>query len=1336
MNAYELLDLFTREGIAIEVDGGKLRLKAPKGFVTHALRDELRDHKQRLIEILTGHDVAAIVRRPDPRAPVPLSFPQRQLWFLDRLAPGNPVYGNPSAFAFDGALDVTAFDRALSEVIRRHEALRTVFPALDGEPQQVVRPAVGAGVPVLDLTGRPDAEERFRALAEADAREPFDLGEGPLVRSTLVRLGADEYRWLLNVHHIVADGWSTGILVREVGELYTAFVHGRPSPLTDPVVQYPDFALWQREHLRDEVRQRHLEYWTDRLGDAPALLSLPTDRPRPAVRRFRGDRHTVTVGAELARGLHDLGRTAESTLFTTLTATLSVLLSRYSGQDDVCLGTPFANRGHAEVEDLIGHFVNTVVLRTRVDPAQSFAALLREVRGHVLDAHAHADLPFDQLVEALNPERHTGYSPLFQVMLVLQNMPLDELELPGLALRELETRAGTAKFDLAVEVAEREHDLELAFEYDTDLFDGETIARMAEHYVRLLHEVARDPARPAGELDLLGAGERRRQIEDWNATDRPAKTDGLVERFEAQVRSRPGELAVVCGGDRLDYSTVDSRANRVAAALLARGVRRDQVVGLHIGRSADLVVGILGILKAGAAYLPLDPALPPERLASIVADADPAFVVSDSADEWTSLAEIVSEVDCDDPPGVVADPAALAYVIFTSGSTGRPKGVAVTRGSVTNLLDHWVSCFGALPGEAAALWSSFGFDVSVQEILLPLTTGGTLHVVPDEIRPDPARLMGWLREYRVAQAYLPPAFVTWAAEAPGERLAGLALRQLLVGVEPLPENGLHRLTEHLPGLRVLNGYGPTETTVYSTAYPDPGPRDRRCPIGRPLANTRAYVLDERLRPVPIGVTGEVYLGGAGVARGYLGRTGPTAERFVADPFRAGERVYRTGDLARQLPDGNLEYLGRRDHQVKLRGFRIELGEIEAVLREQPGVHEAVVFVDDDGSEPRLVAGIGRGDAEAGEPVREVLSRRLPAYMVPALFVELDRLPRTPNGKPDRAALLAHAADGPGQVNLASPRDHVELALYRIWKRLLLQPDIGIRDSFFDVGGSSISAIKLAHAVREEFGAEVPIHEIVLNPTIEALGGRLRRGAPGRPPSNLIEFRGGEARVVCVHPAGGTAFCYLSLAKTLPENVGVQGIQSPGVNPGEDFLPTVEAMAVSYLDLIGPVDGPVVLTGLSYGGLIAHEMGRRLALAGHERVSVVLLDTQGTDDPAERAAIEPVDLAEFRDKLVRFNGMYPGIDDRQIEQYFHIYNHNRLTMRDYEAPPTPGRLVLLEAVGGRDEDTAREGRDFWRRRAEAGLVVDTLDCDHWELLETDEVLRVAAILRRELERVGP
>ncbi|MFD7662719.1 amino acid adenylation domain-containing protein [Streptomyces sp. NPDC059788] len=1282
--------------------------------------------------------------------PLELSFAQQRLWFLAQLRGAGEAYHMPQAFRLRGPLDRAALTRALDALVARHEVLRTRLVAVAGEPfQHIGPPDTGFALQVHDLTGAEDAceaETRLAALQREEAAAPFDLAGGPMIRGRLVMLDTDHHVLLLTAHHIASDGWSMTVLTREIAALYAAFRAGGENPLPPLPVQYADYAAWQRKWLSDGIPAKQAGHWKKVLADAPALLELPTDRPRPAEQDYRGGKLRLEFDAELTAALKNASRRNGSTLFMTLLAGWALVLSRLSGQSDVVIGTPVANRRRSELEGLIGFFVNTLALRIDLSGGPTVAELLKRVRGVALSALENQDLPWEQVVELVNPSRSPAHTPLFQTMFAWQNSEEGELSLPDIEVTPLDSPYDVAKFDLTLSLAEEDGRITGSLDYAEALFDAETVERYGRYLRRVLTQMAADPARAADALTLPDEPERRQLVADWDATGHPAPRPGLVDRFEARVREQPGRTALVCDGEQLDYATLERRANRLAHALISRGVRPDQVVGLHTGRSAALVVGVLGILKAGAAYLPLDPGLPAERLARMVEDAAPALVLSDAAgpeEGRLSLAAVEAEGRRDDAPGIASHPDRLAYVIFTSGSTGRPKGVGVTHGNVGSLFDHWLTRFDSGAGEAASQWSNIGFDCSVFELLLPLTTGGVLHPVPGELRADPEALMEWLRAHRIVQAFLPPAFIKWIDEAPEERLAGLALRRLLTGVEPVPESALHRMREILPELRLLNGYGPSETTVFSTGFTDPRPLARQSPVGRPLLGTRVRLLDERLEPVPAGVTGEVYIGGAGLARGYVGRPDLTAERFVPDPFVPGERMYRTGDLARRLPDGNAEFVGRRDHQVKLRGFRIELGEVEAALLDGPGVREAVVLADRDAAgEARLVAFLGRGDAEPLPPDawRTALARRLPGYMIPAFFAELPRLPRTPNGKPDRAALLERArSGGPVQVNLASPRDHIELALYRIWQRVLVQSEIGIRDSFFDIGGTSISAIKLAHAVRAEFGETLPVRDIMLHPTIEALGGRLRSGASGRPDSNLIAFREGDGRqrVVCVHPAGGTAFCYLSLAKALPDSCGVYGIQSPGVNPGETFLPTVEAMAQAYLELVEPLlDGPLVLTGLSYGGLVAHEMGRLLAESGRTDVSVVLLDTQGSDGPADPAATAPVELAEFRDKLVKFNGMYPGIDDEQIDQYFRIYNHNRQTAGGYPAPPSAARTVLVQAVeDGTDTPFLQGVRDFWQRRAKADFVVEPAYCDHWEMLESAEVLRVAALVEAELARFG-
>ncbi|WP_290057710.1 non-ribosomal peptide synthetase [Amycolatopsis solani] len=1236
------------------------------------------------------------------RVSAPLSSGQQRLWTVSQLDGAGSAYNETMAFTLRGPLDREALQRAFDALADRHEALRTRIVVEDGRPVQIVEPA-GHGFPCV-ITERPDEV--------AGPSEPFDLSRAPLARAQLLVESDERHVLVITVHHVVFDGWSRTLLLRELGLLYGA------TTALPPARPYREHAQAQQDWLAGDGPAPHEAYWRERLDGVTPVLELPADRPRPARQDFRGAQVPVALGPELTARVKAVAREHGVTLYSTILTCWFILLSRLSAQDDIVVGVPTANRGAGgEHPDTLGFFVNTLAVRAELGGAPTGAALLKQVRASLRGAIDHVELPFERVVELVNPPRSPAHTPLFQTMFAWVPTLHDVLELPGVAAEPLDVEHAPAKFDLALGLADEHDDVLGHLDYAVALFDRGTAERYVRYLVRLLDQLAARPEADVTDYELLDDAERREILTAWSTGPEPRRRPGgLVERFTAHADATPDAPALVCDDRTLSYGELDRRATRLANGLRRRGAKPGEVVAIRSGRSADLVVSVLGVLKTGAAYLPLDPAQPAARQAAMIEDARPVLVLDD--------VKTVSGDEIRRP--VATDPRETAYVIYTSGSTGRPKGVAVTHHSVLALFDQWLDRFGATPGEATSAWSSIGFDASVHELLLPLTTGAVLHVVPEDVRPDPAALMAWLREHQVVQAFLPPAYVRWIDEDP-KRVAGLALRQVLTGVEPLPEAALARFAAALPGLRICFGYGPTEATLYATAHLDPQPLDRPAPIGRPLPGSRLYLLDERLRPVPPGVAGEVFLAGDCLARGYLHRPDLTAERFVADPFVPGERMYRTGDLARWLPGGEAEYAGRRDDQIKLRGFRIEPGEVTAALLAVPGVREAAVLVDREG-EPRLVAGIA-GESRTPHEWRAALADRLPDYMIPSVFAEFERLPLSRSGKLDRDAVLAHArASAPAAVNTAAPRDHVELALLRIWRDLLLHPAIGVSDDFFDVGGTSISAIKLAHAIGAEFGRELPIRDVIVHPTIEAQAALLRADRPAGGGS-LIEFRrgAGQARVVCVHPAGGTAFCYLPLSALLPEDAGVLGIQSPGLDPGEEPLPSVEAMAEEYLRLVDPKPGEaLVLCGLSYGGLVAYEMGRRLA--EKQQVSVVLLDTAATDDPAAKAAIEPVPAAEFREKLVRFNGMYPGIEDAQIERYHRTYNHNRLTAREHDPGESAARVVFVQAVG---EDPVPGTVEFWRRRARGEFEVVPADCGHWDMLESDALPLVAKLISAEL-----
>jgi amino acid adenylation domain-containing protein len=1042
----------------------------------------------------------------------PLSFAQQRLWFLDQMDPGSALYNIPTHFHLQGALDVDALHRALSEIVRRHEALRTVFRVIDEQPRQVVLPPAPVPLPFRDLSALPP-EAREAARAEACLREGtrgFDLSAEPLIRALLLRLAPEEHVLTVVMHHIVSDGWSIGVFIRELTALYEAFARGLPSPLAELGLQYADVAVWQRENLEGEALDAQVAYWHEQLAGAPAALELPTDRPRPARQTFSGATLRLTFPLALVDRLRAVGRREDVTLFMTMQAALYVLLARWSGQRDIVIGSPIAGRTYSELEELIGFFVNTLVLRARLDDDPPFRALLARVRENTLAAYGNQDVPFERLVEDLQPERDMSRSPLFQVMFLMQNLGVKGTEAGALRIGTLDPQSDTSKFELSVACTEHEQGMYCSIQYNTDLFDEATVRRFADGFRTVLESVAADPDARASRIPVVPA-EERALLSRWSGA--PSHADlarGMHGAFEAQAARTPDAPALVFGAETLTYGELDAYANRMAHHFRALGVGPDTLVGLCTERTPRMVAALLGILKAGGAYVPLDPAYPPERLAYMLEDSGAPVLVSETAllagmrTQGARVVDLDRDADAvaarpSTAPGVPVDPDRLAYVIYTSGSTGRPKGVMVRHGGVANFLQAMVSAPGFSADDAVLAVTTLSFDISVLEILLPLSIGARTVLAGREVAGDPALLSSLIASSGVTAMQATPT--SWRMlldagwSAPGNLL-------LMTGGEPLPRELAGRLTAS--GARIWNLYGPTETTVWSSVLevaPGTGP----VRIGGPIPGATNHVLSAAGEPVPLGAFGELYIGGVGVSRGYLRRPSLTAATFVPDPFAGvpGARMYRTGDRVRWRPDGTLEISGRLDTQVKLRGFRIELGEIESALREHPAVREAAVSVREDvAGDPRLVAYVvpeNEADPPAAASLRALLHARMPEYMVPSAFVVMDAFPLTPSGKVDRKALPAPDAAAVAAPAYEPPATPAEAAVAQIWADILRVERVGAGDNFFELGGHSLLATQVVARIRTTLDVTLPVRTLFEARTVRELAARVdaekARGGP-------------------------------------------------------------------------------------------------------------------------------------------------------------------------------------------------------------------------------------------------
>ena len=1081
--------------VTLSADGDRLRCSAPRGVMTPDLHNELAARKAEILRFLKE---ASLATRPQPPAiariprdgELPPSFAQMRLWLLDRLEPGTATYNIPSCFRLKGKLNLAAFEQSLTEIVWRHEALRTCFLTVEGRPVQKIASPEPFQVSVVDLQGLAEAarEEEAARLALVDGKQPFDLGKAPLMRATLLKLAAEEQMLLLNMHHIAFDRWSLGVFQRELSVLYKAYLQGQASPLPELPIQYADFAVWQREWLQGEVLQTQLDYWQEKLRGNPPVLELPTDRPRPAVQTYNGATFSFAFSKRLTDALKSLSQREDVTLFVTLLAAFNVLLLRCTGQEDIVVGTPIANRNRAEIEGLIGFFVNTLVMRSDLSGNPSFRELLGRVQETALGAYAHQDLPFEKLVEGLNPQRDLSRSPIFQALFSFLNTPIQPLELPGLEPSRMKADNGTSKFELSLYAIERAEGLSCTFEYNTDLFNADRIERMLGHFETLLEGIASNPEQRLYELPLLTHREREQTFVEWNDTqvDYPANAC-IHELFEMQAERTPEAVAAEFNGEQLTYSELNRRSAHFAQHLQALGAGPDVLVAVYAERSLELVIALLGILKAGAAYVPLDVTFPQERVGFMLGDAQPRVLVT-LTKLLAKLPPNQSQVVCvDDFAAVREAPAAappnsrhLAYVIYTSGSTGKPKGVDICHRGVVNFLNSMREVPGMGAQDTLLSVTTLSFDIFGLEIWLPLTTGAKVVIAPEEVARDGRELAALMRRSGATVMQATPSTWRLLLESGWE---GNPHLKILCGGEAWSAQLAEQL---LPKCAALwNMYGPTETTIWSAVYPVE--KGKPILIGHPIANTQFYVVDSHLQPVPVGVPGELLIGGEGLARGYLNRPELTAEKFIADPFSPNveSRLYRTGDLVRYRADGTLEFLGRMDQQVKIRGFRIELGEIESVLRSHSGVREAVVVVREEG-EKRLVAYVVAAGESAGTSaeLRDYLKQKLPDYMVPAAWVALPALPLTPNGKVDRKALPAPDTARPAHpLGFVAPRTETEKRLAGWWAEILGLERISIQDDFFELGGHSLKATQLVSRIRTGLRIDVPLRSLFESPTV-------------------------------------------------------------------------------------------------------------------------------------------------------------------------------------------------------------------------------------------------------------
>ncbi|MCB0564419.1 MAG: amino acid adenylation domain-containing protein [Lewinellaceae bacterium] len=1354
---YQLLQELNNANVKLWVQEGILRSSASKGAITPVLRKQIQQHRDTIISFLQSTEAEELVSQQHPipkveeRPSYALSNAQRRLWVLHQMDEGLSAYNMPVALRLAGRLDTAALEQAFALLFERHEILRTRFVAVNGEGRQVVDPAGDFKLPIQDA--RAWNEDQIREHIQAHARLVFDLEHEHLLQVELLQTDAEEWLLLFNMHHIISDGWSMEILVREWSRLYEACRQDAAEPLAQlqPLpIQYKDYAAWQNNLLEaDETVHKLRDYWQGQLADLPTL-ELPADYPRPAVKTYNGASRQQLFSREITRQLQELSQQQGATLFMTLTALVKVLLYRYTNQTDIVLGTPSAGRTHPDLHDQIGFYVNTLVLRTQLEGEQSFTALLQQVKATALAAFEHELYPFDRLVEELDVPRDMSRSAVFDVMIVLQNNEQSRLELGDVAIEFEPVQADISKFDLTFSFAESEAGLEAAINYNTDLLRADRVERMFEHLETLIQSVLQAPDHPIEHLDILPEAEKALLLHAFNdtGTDYPADKT-IAELFEEQVERTPDNIAVVFGQTELTYRELNARANRVAHYLReAYGIQPDDVIALQLERSEWMIVAILSVLKSGAAYLPIAPDAPGARVRYMLENSRAKALLTDEATYAAAKEyEVIVPVDViqrmnatgRSPSTVHRSPSSLAYIIYTSGSTGQPKGVMIEHQALLNLI-HGHQCFYKhYPTPLhIALVADYTFDGSIKTLFGSLCLGHTLFPIANELKTDGGAFVSFLARQSIQAMDCTPSLFNILLDGGLARRQDLNLKLMLIGGEALPIDLLKRFYQNgrRTSITIYNLYGPTEATVNASYHEVPESRLQELnaiPIGQALPNYSLYILSREGSLQPIGVTGELLIGGAGLARGYLNNPELTAEKFIPHPFKPGERLYRTGDLARWLPDGNIEFLGRIDHQLKIRGYRIEAGEIEQILLQHHSIQSAVVIGKEMGQVQELVAYLTTGGQELSinvENLRQYLSEHLPDYMIPSYFLTLEALPLTTSGKVDRGALPGLKTGGLATGNTyVAPRNTTETTLVNIWGKVLSRTSIGIYDNFFDLGGHSLRAIQLIAAIAEKLDANIPLKLIFQCPTIAALAEKISEHKDHLYEEEICYNTEASSTLFAFPPGFGLAVFYERLAALCPQVAWYCF----------DFLEIENRLEHYYRQIKQrQPEGPYVFFGYSIGGNLAFEMARFMESKGEVVSDVILGDSSlrlallNFDFNGELSFLSQNEEVGWQKKqsLLLQNEIFLKQTERRMRAYFNF-------LRD----PITERFIQANIHQLKAEETAEEAEERrflssdWTAQTKGLFIVYPARGIHRELFNSSPYLEAnAAIILMILERI--